>query len=147
MSRFSASSSAVKRETPSSPHARRAGPAARSDAPALPLIDHGHGRLGGVRAVRPADEPGDADAVTGLRLDGGERLVVVMVDLGEVGDVGLAELRHRREEALVARFGAEPREAGEQALAVVRPHRAHHDPGAVAQGDGAPGVRGAGHDS
>ena len=32
-------------------------------------------------------------------------------------------------------------------LPVVRPHRPHDDPGAVAQGDGGPGVVGAAHDS
>ena len=90
---------------------------------------------------------GDADPVARLQVDGRERLVIVVVDVGEVGDVGLAELRHRREEALVPRLGAEPREAGDQALAVVRLHRPHDDPGAVAQGDGGPGVDGMAHDS
>ena len=73
--------------------------------------------------------------------------MIVVVDVGEVGDVGLAELRHRREETLVSRLGAEPREAGDQTLTVVRPHRAHDDPGAVAQGDGGPGVNGIAHGS
>ena len=54
---------------------------------------------------------------------------------------------HRREEALVSRRGAQPREAGDQTLTVVRPQRPHDDPGAVAQGDGGPGVARIAHDS
>ena len=78
--------------------------------------------------------------VARLGIERGKRLVVVVVDVGEVGEVGLAERRHRREEALVARLGAEALEARPQPLAVVGAHRAHDDPGAVAQGDGGPGV-------
>jgi hypothetical protein len=35
----------------------------------------------------------------------------------------------------------------EQQLAIVAPQQAHEHPGAVAQGDGGPGVGGGGHDS
>jgi len=119
----------------------------RADAAPLPLVDHGDGRLGRVRAVGAADEARDADAVAGNRVDRGERLVVVVVDVGQVGHDIVRELRHRRQEALVARLRAEPLKAGQQQLAVVRAHRAHEHPGAVAQGDGDPGVGFGGHDS
>ena len=132
----------MKRATPSA-RARAASRSrsARAHAAALPVVDHGDGGLGRVRPVGAADEARDADALARLRVDGGERLVVVVVDVGEVGEVGLAELGHRREEALVARLGAEALEARAQPLPVVGAHRAHDDPGAVAKRDGGPGRR------
>ena len=74
----------MKRATPS-PRPRGEQVQERGPHPtALPVVDHGHGRLGGVRAVCAADEAGDADPFARLRVDGRERLVVVVVDVGEV---------------------------------------------------------------
>jgi hypothetical protein len=80
-----------------------------------------------------ADEARDSDAATADRIERRERLVVVMVDLGEVAQLRVAQLRKRREEAAIARLRAQAREARDQERLVGRLNGAHQDPGAVAQ--------------
>ena len=114
ISRFSASRRAVKwADALGSRPARRGGSSSSVPIAALlPVVDHRDGRLGRVRTVPlAADEAGHADALARRRIDRSERLVVVVVDVGEVGDDLVRELRHRREEALIARLRPEPLEA------------------------------------
>ena len=57
--------------------------------------------------------------------------VLVVVDLGQVGELGARQRLHRGQEALVARLGAEPQEPREQTIFVVRLDRADTHPGLV----------------
>lgn len=102
------------------------------DAAALPVIDHRDGGLGRVRAVAATHEACHADAVARLGVDRGERFVVVVVDVREVGDEVAAEPRHRCEEAPVARLGPETLESSQQQGAIVWMHGAHDHAGAIA---------------
>ena len=122
-----ASSSAVKRSTPSS-RARSASSCAecRAEAPALPLVDHGHRGLGAGRRRR-AGRSGRRRPPPPVRVERDQRLVVVVVDLGQVAQLRLGELGDRGQEALVARLLAEPVERGDQRVLVGRLDRAHED--------------------
>ena len=56
----------------------------RADAAPLPLVHHGHGHLGRIGAHRVTHEARDADTrVVGL-VERDDRLVVVMVDVGQM---------------------------------------------------------------
>ncbi len=109
----------------------------RPDPSALVVVEHRDRRLGNGRVVGQADVAGDADARVvrpgGVQRDPGH--VVVVVDLGEVADLLVAELVQRRQEAPVARLRRQQGEPVAQPVLVVGPDRAHHDPGAVTQGE------------
>jgi len=55
---------------------------------ALPVVDDGEGDLGGVRVARVADVTSDADAAPGGVGQRAERFVVMVVDVGEVAQLG-----------------------------------------------------------
>ena len=105
----------------------------RPEAPPLPGVDDGDGRLGHAGPPREAHEAGDADALARLRVQGDQGLVVAVVDLGQVVEHLVAQLRHGDEEALVARLGTEPLEPGAEQVAVLRLDRPDDDRGPVAQ--------------
>jgi hypothetical protein len=60
-------------------------------SPALPLVHNGDGDFGGQRVLRGLDVPGDSHAAPVGVIQCAERLVVVVVDIGEV-----AQLRGRQ---------------------------------------------------
>ena len=98
-----------------------------AQAPALPLVDHGDRGLGGGAVVEP-DEARDPHPVTGGRVEGDQRLVIVMVDVGEVVELGRRELVDRGHEALIARLLAEPLERVRDRVAVAGTDRANRPP-------------------
>jgi hypothetical protein len=66
-----------------------------------------------------------------MRADSDERLVVVVVHLGEVAQVRFGEPFDRVQEAAIARFGAEPLESSEEHPPVPGLDRPHVDHSAV----------------
>ena len=117
------------------------------DAAALPVVDHRDRELGHVRPLGGAHEARDADALARLGVERRERLVVMMVDVREVGDVVVGQDGHRGKEAPVARHRPEALEPRQQEGAIVGTRGADEHRGAVAQGDGNPGVGRDGHRS
>ena len=77
--------SALKRRTPSS-RARCGEPVeqGRGDAAVVPRVGHRHGDLGPLAIRWRSHEARHSDAVPARGLDGHERLVVVVVDRGQV---------------------------------------------------------------
>ena len=59
-----------------------------AQAAALPAVDDGDGDLGGVRVLAVPDVPGDAHAAPAGVVKRAERLVVAVVDVGEVAQLG-----------------------------------------------------------
>jgi hypothetical protein len=59
-----------------------------AQAAALPVVDDGDGDLGRVRVVAVPDVPGDAHAAPAGVVQRAERLVVVVVHIGEVAQLG-----------------------------------------------------------
>ena len=90
-----------------------------ADPAPLPVVGDREGDLGAVGPRVVADEPRDADAIVGARVERHERLVIAMVDLGEIAQVARAEARMRAEEAAVARLVAQAVEAGRERRLVV----------------------------
>ena len=68
----------------------------------LPVVDDGHGHLSGVRLVVRADVPREAHQLPARRVDGDDRLVVVVVDVVEVVQIRRRQLVQDREEPPVA---------------------------------------------
>jgi hypothetical protein len=60
----------------------------RADPPALPLIEHGAGELRPRRIVRRTDIAGDTDALAGRRVERDHRLVGLMIEIRELGELG-----------------------------------------------------------
>jgi hypothetical protein len=89
----------------------------RRHAAALPVVDDDDRGLGLTRAG--ADEARDADALAGVGVQGHERLVVAVVDAGEVLQVAPAQPRDRREEPPEARLGAEALEPLGERVAIL----------------------------
>ncbi len=106
-----------------------------ADAPVLPLVDHRDRRLGDLRRVAQPHVARDADALARHRVARADRLVVDVVDLGEVREVALAQAPLGAEEAAVARLVAELLPAREEELLVRGLHRPDQHGGAVAQLD------------
>ena len=92
---------------------------------ALPIVGHRDGDLGHRRVIARAHEARHAEAVARVGVDRQQRLVIVVIDLGQVFQLRPAQPRHRGQEAAVARLGAEALKSFQQALAVLRPYRAH----------------------
>src|SRR5947209_9948190 len=90
----------------------------RPDSSALMLVRHRDGAVGGVGAVGYAGIPGHADDRAVATVDRGQRLVPAMIDAGQVGELPLAQCRLRDQEALTARFRAQPLEQRRDARAV-----------------------------
>jgi hypothetical protein len=70
----------------------------RADSTALPLVHDLEGDLRGRLVLRVADEPGDAHGLTTQPGHRDERLVVVVVDVGEVAQLGTGQAPLRDEE-------------------------------------------------
>ena len=103
-------------------------------AEAAPLVvvrdrDRDLGRLG---IARPAHEPSHPDERS-VCTDGDERLVVVVVDVGQVAQHRSGEPLHRREEASVARLLRQSLEARTQGLGILRTDRPHGGARSVTQ--------------
>jgi hypothetical protein len=62
---------------------------AGADAVSLPVVDHGDGQLGNTVIDRRANVARDSDPFVARGVDRDESLVVVMVDLGEVAQLGV----------------------------------------------------------
>ena len=75
---------------------------------------------GSPRLARDTYEPRDARAGAAACVDGHQRLVVVVVHVGQVGELPVVELTLRREEAAVARVLAELGKRGDQQRRVGR---------------------------
>ncbi len=73
-------------------------------APPLPVVHNGNRDFGRVRLLLETHVSGDTYQLVARNL-GDERLVIVVVDVGEVLDEPRAQPVHRREEAAVSRFG------------------------------------------
>ena len=102
-------------------------------AAALPGVRHGHRHLGHLRIAGGAHEARHAEPVPGGGLHGHQRLVIAVVDLGQVAQLRLAQVAGRGEEAAVARLRAEPPHPGGELVPVIGLDRAHDDRLAVAQ--------------
>src|SRR5436305_14972446 len=89
----------------------------------LPLIADGDGHVGDLRDEWVANEPRDPDAGLPRRVDRNERFVPVVVNVGEVRDLGLGQRRLRPEEPHPPRSLTETSEALAQASCVRRPDR------------------------
>src|SRR5690242_16647723 len=129
---------AVGREVPDSLLERPCGQPLEQlggDATPLPVVNDRHGHLGSLRVLLGAHEARHADRLTALPAECDERLVVVVVDLGEVAHQARAEPWHRHDEALLARFRAHMLDSVEQALLVALSNRADRDLRAVAKRD------------
>ncbi len=136
MSRFSARTRAEKRSTPSS-RARSASrrEQRRAQPAALRVVGDRHRRLGEAAILAVAHEAGHADPAPVGGVERDQRLVVVVVDLGQVRELGVGEPGLRREEPAIARLGAQALERLRQRAAVLGHHRPHERRGPVAQLD------------
>ena len=76
-----------------------------------------------------------ADTFAGLRVQGDDSFMVVVVDVDQVADHGLAQLRHWRQKPPVAGLVAEALEAAQQQLLVRAVALADANARAVAQDD------------
>ena len=103
-------------------------------AASMPVVDDRDREL---RGTRPdADIAGDTDGGPRRDVDGEQRLVVSMVDGGQVVELRLREPGAVREEPPIARLVAETLERCHQQHAVARPDRAHKDAASVRQAVG-----------
>jgi len=102
----------------------------RPHAPALPIVEHRDRHLGGPRVVEP-HVARHADHLCAVWADSDERLVVAVIDLGEVGQVLFGEALDRVQEAAIARFGAQSLETSSEQSLVRRLDRADADHPAV----------------
>lgn len=78
----------------------------RADASALPGVGNGHSHLRSLPLRMEADIARDADDLT-ARGDRDQRLMITVVDLGEVGDLAGGQPSDRGEEAPIAGLVAE----------------------------------------
>jgi hypothetical protein len=134
ISRLLASIKAVKVRTPSSRARTDRLQQERAKAASLPFVDHGDGNLGRIGPLGAADVARDADALARL-VEGEHRLMVAMVEVGQVTQRPLVELVHRSQEPAVARFGAQALEAPNEQIAVGAAALADAHARAVAQLD------------
>src|SRR5581483_4020593 len=82
------------------------------------VIDDRDRQLRAGRIVLGADVAGHADTLTRTGVDGDQRLVVMVVDLGEVAKLGLGEATMRGQEPPVTRLVAQTLEAIQQCLLI-----------------------------
>ncbi len=84
------------------------------------MIGYDHRALG--YGVVDADEPRDANDVLGvIGVDGDQGLMVVVVDVGQIGELPIAERSQRCLEAHVPALVREPLKPSAQEIAVIRP--------------------------
>src|ERR1019366_316874 len=107
----------------------------RAESLPLPIVDNRDGDLGHVGTLWVADVPRYPDPFSGLLVEGGERLVVVMVDLGQIAHHRLAQFGPRGKEPSIAGLGAQAREAAQQQLLVRSVTLAQANARTVAQDD------------
>src|SRR6266516_618087 len=82
-----------------------------AQSPALPVVDDGDGDLGGLWVFSVADVAGDAHAAPVGVVQRAERLVIVVVDLGEVAQLRGGQFFLSCQEPHLAGSGTEPCEA------------------------------------
>jgi hypothetical protein len=96
-----ASINAVNVRTPSSRARTDRLQQERAEAASLPAVDHGDGNLGRIGLHGAAHIARDADALARL-VERDHRLMVAMVEVGQVAQRLLVELVHRSQEPPVA---------------------------------------------
>jgi hypothetical protein len=84
----------------------------------LPVVNHGDSNLRDHGALRAAHVAGNSDPFAGLFVEGDERLVVVVVHIGQITHRFLVELGRWRQESAIAGLGAQPLEATQQQFLV-----------------------------
>ena len=89
-----------------------------ADSLSLELIRYGDSSIRDPAAIGHSDVTRHPDDRSVAPMHGGERLVRVMVDRGEIGELAGSQLRLGSEEPAVPRFRAEPREQGGEAGAI-----------------------------
>jgi hypothetical protein len=92
-----------------------------AQSPALPVIDDGDGNFGSLRVFVVPDVASDAQAAAVDVIQRPERLVVVVVDLGEITQLRLGQFRFARQEPQPSRLGTQPEEALGQERSVTGP--------------------------
>ena len=106
---FSASTGATKRVIPSSRALEQETEQLSSKALSLPGVGHDDRRL---RLFWSRTHPArHSNGLAAGEIERDERLVSMMIDVGQVVELGVAQFRDRSEEAAPTRFDAEPHEA------------------------------------
>jgi hypothetical protein len=92
----------------------------------LHRVGHRHGKLGGVGALRQADEARDTDEhAVAIERDHGD--VILAVDRREVREHRRREIREVCEKPLIPRLGGEPVERGAQRGRILGTNGSEHD--------------------
>jgi hypothetical protein len=99
----------------------------------MPLVDDGDGHLGRLRVLARPDIACHSKRGIASSVEGDERFVVVVIDLGEIGQHGLAQLGDRGEEAPVPGLGAQALIGGTQGFSMARSDGADPHVGPVSQ--------------
>jgi len=124
-------------ETPYAFLARSVGQPVQERSPhstPLPIVDDSDGGLGCVGLARRAHVARNPNRLS-VVIQCDDRLVVVMVHLGQILKLRGTQLGHRGEEAPVPRILAQPLEPPHEQVLVVRPDGTKPDPGAVTEPD------------
>jgi hypothetical protein len=79
-------------------------------SPALPFVHDGDGNLGGLRIVSGPDITSDAHPAPVSVIHRAERLMVVMVNLGEIAQLRRGQFPLRRQKPRLTRSGTQPGE-------------------------------------
>jgi hypothetical protein len=124
---LSVSTTALKAVIPSSRAVGQSEGESGADAMSLPVVDNRDGQLGNTVIDRRPDVACDSDPVAARGVDGDEGFVVMVVDVGEVAQLGVGQARMRRQKPPVARALAETVEPCLQSRPVLGTHRPDFD--------------------
>ena len=102
----------------------------------MPVIDHRNRSLRALWLLEHADVSSYAHYFLRLRLQPDERLVTVVVDVGEKVEQPVAQLAKRYEEPAVARLGTEAIERAPNPFSIVWRQRPERHLAAIAELDG-----------
>jgi hypothetical protein len=91
----------------------------RANAHALQIVGDRDSYVRDTRAIGELCVAADADDRAVALVDGGDRLVRHMIDIGEVVKLARCQFVLGREESPAARLGSEPREQGRHAVTIV----------------------------
>jgi hypothetical protein len=100
----------------------------------LPVVGDSHCRFG--HLVGGLDKARDSYSVASVEVERNQSLVIVVVDLGEICELILAQMIDGTEETQIARLRSQALEALGKRVAITRPDRADFDSSAVGQIDG-----------